>query len=255
MERIASAAVSPYFRCPRGSYLAYSPRTSAEQLLARSQRDHFAAGWQPVSLPSSDWRGPFTDRHYYVQRGLSVWCSDNWPNPATCARDSLPHYMPDYVYHETTPSGAVGAPVRSVFGSKVEFIHNYKAASGSVAAFLACAYGRETYTDTFEASVFVVRDPIDRFVSGVGELLRRYVNDHCPEDADGPVQCSHSLEMSPAYTALRADRSDFRAVREETLAEASSSTRWWPLAKSKGCLLYTSPSPRDRQKSRMPSSA
>ena len=28
-----------------------------------------------------------------------------------------------------------------------------------------------------------------------------------------------------------------------------------PLAKSLACLLYTSPSPRDRQKSRMPSSA
>ena len=27
------------------------------------------------------------------------------------------------------------------------------------------------------------------------------------------------------------------------------------LAQAKGCLLYTSPSPRDRQKSRMPSSA
>ena len=28
-----------------------------------------------------------------------------------------------------------------------------------------------------------------------------------------------------------------------------------PAGKAKGCLLYTSPSPRDRQKSRMPSSA
>ena len=31
--------------------------------------------------------------------------------------------------------------------------------------------------------------------------------------------------------------------------------RFMDLEREKGCLLYTSPSPRDRQKSRMPSSA
>ena len=33
------------------------------------------------------------------------------------------------------------------------------------------------------------------------------------------------------------------------------SHRLWEREQTKGCLLYTSPSPRDRQKSRMPSSA
>ena len=43
------------------------------------------------------------------------------------------------------------------------------------------------------------------------------------------------------------------ASREGTLLAATSSIKI--LVKGKGCLLYTSPSPRDRQKSRMPSSA
>jgi hypothetical protein len=83
--------------------------------------------------------------------------------------------MPDEIWHQTLPSGAPGHPVRSVFGNKIEFIHNYKAASSTVASFMACAYGRE-----LEASVFVVRDPIDRFISAVGEMLRRYVRGATP---------------------------------------------------------------------------
>ena len=41
------------------------------------------------------------------------------------------------------------------------------------------------------------------------------------------------------------------AVLIETLVELGAEVRW----SSCNCLLYTSPSPRDRQKSRMPSSA
>ena len=77
--------------------------------------------------------------------------------------------MPDEIWHQSLPSGMPGHPVRSVFNNKIEFIHNYKAASSAVAAFLSCAYGREVDSSVFEASVFVVRDPIDRFISAVGD--------------------------------------------------------------------------------------
>lgn len=146
--------------------------------------------------------------------------------------------MPDQIFYETMPSGGVGLPLRSIFGNRIEFIHNFKAASSTVSAFLSCAYGREMDSDTFDLSVFVVRDPIDRFISGVGELLRRYVNDHCPEDVTGAVKCSHDMMMSPAFTDLHADRSDFLRVREETLDEAMTSTLWWPLAKTEGVGLH-----------------
>ena len=41
----------------------------------------------------------------------------------------------------------------------------------------------------FVVSALAVRDPIDRFVSGVGEILNRVLNDECPE---GPCQENHA---------------------------------------------------------------
>ena len=45
------------------------------------------------------------------------------------------------------------------------------------------------------------------------------------------------------------------SVRESSIATVEVSTSDTYETKSTACLLYTSPSPRDRQKSRMPSSA
>ena len=50
---------------------------------------------------------------------------------------------------------------------------------------------------------------------------------------------------------LTADEQDSLAVGEKLVAEQEGLLA----GKYKDCLLYTSPSPRDRQKSRMPSSA
>ena len=46
---------------------------------------------------------------------------------------------------------------------------------------------------------------------------------------------------------------EFLLQGREAVAEVPASR--WPLERFYSCLLYTSPSPRDRQKSRMPSSA
>ena len=77
-------------------------------------------------------------------------------------------------------------PPRTVYGhwggKKIEFVHNYKAATSSVAGYLKCQLGTAKETDAFGLSLMNTRDPIDRFVSGVGEMLQRYVNDRCPGD-------------------------------------------------------------------------
>ena len=217
----------------------------------RQQREAISAGWQPHGNRDPNYG------HTYERTGTSTWCSFNSARPAKCQHDSKPAMMPDEIWHQSLPSGMPGHPVRSVFNNKIEFIHNYKAASSAVAAFLSCAYGREVDSSVFEASVFVVRDPIDRFISAVGEMLRRYVrsstlcpcsnqqlpsraplpsaqvNDHCPPGPNGPVLCSHST-MRPAFTDMFSDEMDFKGRRKETLEEAMGSTRWWPLARSKG---------------------
>ena len=191
----ALGAAEPYFNCPKGAYLSYKRRAIATLDLARcakrtlpirpqlvhppahhrrQQREAISAGWQPHGTKDPNYG------HTYERTGTSTWCSFNWARPNKCQHDSKPAMMPDEIWHQTLPSGMPGQPVRSVFNNKIEFIHNYKAASSAVAAFLSCAYGREVDSSVFEASVFVVRDPIDRFISGVGEMLRRYVRSSTP---------------------------------------------------------------------------
>ena len=55
--------------------------------------------------------------------------------------------------------------------------------------------------------------------------------------------------------ALLADADGRDGVQLYALSDAIESYRDAVIEQENGCLLYTSPSPRDRQKSRMPSSA
>ena len=55
-----------------------------------------------------------------------------------------------------------------------------------------------------------------------------------------------------ALVDLNPTRADYANIRH---ALAATTERGLTLAEAQICLLYTSPSPRDRQKSRMPSSA
>ena len=54
---------------------------------------------------------------------------------------------------------------------------------------------------------------------------------------------------------LTANAAQFSALVYDTLADLNWAGFYLTVPSKKGCLLYTSPSPRDRQKSRMPSSA
>ena len=62
--------------------------------------------------------------------------------------------------------------------------------------------------------------------------------------ARAEAEARRKLETSPIWACLKKDEAE---KMKELLKDAS--------AEDMSCLLYTSPSPRDRQKSRMPSSA
>ena len=77
---------------------------------------------------------------------------------------------------------------------------------------------------------------------------------------------TRTLGAGALFVALRGERFDAHDFCEQAVQAGASALlveRELPLAipqlvvtdSLKGCLLYTSPSPRDRQKSRMPSSA
>ena len=66
-------------------------------------------------------------------------------------------------------------------------------------------------------------------------------------------QQEHNLHGKYTLDMVRIDSKIREVINEIKLEEAKIATRENAIADS--CLLYTSPSPRDRQKSRMPSSA
>ena len=74
---------------------------------------------------------------------------------------------------------------------------------------------------------------------------------------DRPVQVGSHFHFAEANAALRFDRDAARGQRLDIAA--GTAIRFEPGDERQvqlvPCLLYTSPSPRDRQKSRMPSSA
>ena len=76
-------------------------------------------------------------------------------------------------------------------------------------------------------------------IAAINEADRRYYVDDAPTLTDAE------------YDALRVELNALEAAHPELVTPDSPSQRVGPSA----CLLYTSPSPRDRQKSRMPSSA
>lgn len=194
-----------HFRCPCGSYIPAATCEQAALELRSLQRTRSANGWSPILNMGIE----------HQHTGMSVWCSNNWPMPRECRNDAAARLI-DGVWHQTSSSGEAGYPVRSVFGGKVEFIHNYKVASTSLAKTLACEYGPDLLTAgdgtevTFLVSAFAVRDPISRFVSAVQEVLQRYINHICPS---GP--CTNVLGL---------------LNWEAQYAAAEKNTHWWRVA-------------------------
>ena len=106
----------------------------------------------------------------------------------------------------------------------------------------------------------------ESFMSGLKGLMEAH-NVVLPEDASSDIfkdlesrveELEGKLEEETA-AKIGISNELFEAQAKNTFAEASNGLADTQIEKlralSEGCLLYTSPSPRDRQKSRMPSSA
>ena len=85
-------------------------------------------------------------------------------------------------------------------------VHNYKAAGTALRNYFVCEYGEDSDA-TFSVSAFAVRDPIERFISSVGEVLQRVVNGVCP-DGPCPRIPKDSMLRSTAWYPL-VNRSNF----------------------------------------------
>ena len=81
----------------------------------------------------------------------------------------------------------------------------------SLEDYLSCAYGPDEDTDRFTLSVFAVRDPIDRFVSAVGEVLQRVVNGVCPRGRCPPIDKDQLRKSTEWYPIAERARFNFSA--------------------------------------------
>ena len=93
--------------------------------------------------------------------------------------------------------------------------------------------------------------PLKKYPGTQGFIDDVYVN---PE---GVPMCSGYFELRNTDAPLDYfyDYDEMKVVLEGEFRLENVDTGQVQIAKAKDCLLYTSPSPRDRQKSRMPSSA
>ena len=190
-DNAAGPATTVFQRCPRGGYLAEHGRLADE--LSDWQRGQMARGWTPTP-----WQGKSDN---YKDTGVATWCSSVTAKPPECRHDPLATLgRGDRVFNRRMQSsGKPGFPVRSVHGGRVELLHNYKVAGTALKRCMTCEYGTEADTDHV-LSVLPVRDPIDRFVSAVGEVLQRFLNNVCP---DGPCKSTYQLPRATRNTAWR----------------------------------------------------
>ena len=183
-EACKSQCCAPSQRCPAGGYMKQDVAASGLDSY-QFQRDRAAAGWMPTLWQRSG--------DNYERTGVATWCSAVTAKPPECRADPLATLgHGDRIFHHDLPSGRPGFPVRSVHGGRVEMLHNYKVAGTALKRYMTCEYGEEGDSD-FAVSVLAVRDPIDRFVSAVGEVLQRFLNNVCP---DGP--CTDALRRAGA---------------------------------------------------------
>ena len=98
-------------------------------------------------------------------------------------------------------------------------------------------------------------------LSKIGEVLWDFLTDEAPEQQDAEAAKLAPTEVdenAQAAEELELLRESLLAIHEAGVDNVSSEDLQQAIeqmSQSMTCLLYTSPSPRDRQKSRMPSSA
>lgn len=179
-------------QCPAGRFLSDASRATKKKELY--EMVSFNSNWHTIP---GDTKG---DR--WKMTGVSNLCSSNFPKPPVCSdpmyadspQAQTHNHRGDAVWHSSFANGHASMPLRTIHGP-IEFIHNYKVASSSIAGVLSCEYGSSSMVSdeaSFSLSVFAVRDPIDRFISAMGEIMQRYMNDICPGQ---PGVCNLSPEM------------------------------------------------------------
>ena len=143
----------------------------------------------------------------------STWCSATWPKPPRCdakgsigGRNGFKNAGADSLWKR--PQSVYG---QFLGGAKLELIESAKAEAGPVSRYLSCELGTANEADASGLSSGLIslmstRDPIDRFVWAVGEILERYVNDKCPY--------GHS--------------SGFNDHKSKARTEAQRNTSFWP---------------------------
>jgi len=185
-----------YLTCPPGRYLTQQGHEKARERLLNV-----------FCLAKSQGQvgGNARETDFYKARGYATFESSLWPKSDTCQR--LPdegwngtqqpglHYRVDEVPQWSTKL------VNTKF--KAEFHKIWKVAS--FPDYLECALGHwDLVPVTSEIPegtkvVTAVRDPIDRWISGVGEMLRRSINHICPIDRPCSSEIDH---FEPSETLL-----------------------------------------------------
>ena len=91
---------------------------------------------------------------------------------------------------------------------------------------------------------------LDKLTKHLYALLQEALDRACPEISITPT-IKHSHWATDQHARWKAEVSALYSLAKQNNTDQA----WTNYRRADNCLLYTSPSPRDRQKSRMPSSA
>ena len=89
---------------------------------------------------------------------------------------------------------------------------------------------------------------------GRGQLVRDPLNEHTARDPFGANSVVYGEGYEPPEWTVE-DPEARKGTVEERHVDSPVFGDWRPIQVYRPCLLYTSPSPRDKRQSRMPSSA
>ena len=160
-----------------------------------------------------------------------------WTKPKTFVRDELDQYI---IEQAPDNSGSPGTWSRITYTKKTDKTINGLSPTTKY-HFRIRAQGNVTGSDWVSLTVTTKAKPL----IGTGSIKLMAKNTHV---GNASISSGYQdLTLTQTITNILCTSSDKASVHD--LFVGKIATDYW------GCLLYTSPSPRDRQKSRMPSSA
>jgi len=204
-----------YLTCPPGDYLGFGAAEKEKQnarLCALHKLLRIKGRIQNMEREQND---------THLHRGYATFESPLWPKPPRCPeerqvgkggssaakargernvkarfrKDASPSYEERLVFED----------------SNFEFHKNHKVGSVSFPGYLGCEYGR-TSKEPWNSMVphdrkvvVPVREPVRRFVSAMGEVLQRLINNQCPggpctESKNNSWKSEQALEKLSQFT-------------------------------------------------------